>query len=121
MHQQIFVGCCVSKDRLRRVQGMSKDVCEKEKQLNLDDVLFRGDAVLYLEKRTPKLGSVTKIHKAGKKVKLLNGVDLHAENVSLFVKELKLEDNGTAFEWSGSHSDDRELKVPGKSCHTFQP
>ena len=119
--KQTFVGCRVSKDRLRRVQGMSKFVREKENRLDLDDVLIQGDAVLYLQKKTPKLGSVTKIHKAGKKVKMLNGVEIHAENVSLFVKELALDDIGTAFEWSGSHSNDSELKVPGKFCHTFQP
>ena len=93
--KQTFVGTKVSKDRLRRVQGMSKYVNKKETSLNLDDILLLGDAVLYLEKNVPKLGSVESMKKGGRKVKMLKGDELHSENVFLSVKELEFEDDGT--------------------------
>ena len=54
--KQTFVGCRVSKDRLRRVQGMSKYVCEKEKQLNLDDVLFSGRCCIISGEENTEIG-----------------------------------------------------------------
>ena len=119
--KQTFVGTTVSKDRLRRVQGLSKQPTTGKSKYDLDDILLLGDPVIYIMKKVPKLGSVTKIQKAGRAVKMISGVDIHAENVSLFVKELDVTDNGTDFEWNGSHAANPAIKVPGKTCHNFQP
>ena len=75
--KQTFNGCRVSKDRLRRVQGLSKHVTEKEKDLSLDDILLQGDVVIYIVKNIPILGSVSKITKGGKKVKLILKFTVH--------------------------------------------
>jgi hypothetical protein len=121
--KQTFIGRKASRDRLRRVQGLSKTIAEKKKDqlMNLDDVLFPGDPVLYVQNDSPKLASVVKITKGRKKVKLLNGNELQDDNISLTVKQLKLEDTGTVLEWTGEHSTNAELVISGKSCHSIQP
>ena len=58
-------------------------------------MILLGDALLYVLKNRPKLGSVVKISQGGKKLKMLKGVELQTENVLISLKELKLEDTGS--------------------------
>ena len=50
--KQTFVGTSVSKDRLRRVQGLSKHVGvgKENTSYNLDDILLQGDPVMFILK-----------------------------------------------------------------------
>ena len=86
--KQTFTGRKASTDRLRRVQGLSKTLEEKQKEklMNLDDVIFPGDPVLCIRNKTPILGSIVTITKGLKKVNLIQGNELQNDNVFLVVK-----------------------------------
>ena len=104
------------------MQGLSKTIAgDREKQMDLDDVVLQGDPMLYIQNNTPKLGSVLKISKGGKKVNMLKGEDIQTENTLISLKELELTDEGTKLSWSGKHSKSKVVTLSGKNCHTIQP
>lgn len=119
--KQTFIGTKVSKDRLRRVRGMSKYTSPKANDnLNLDDILLQGDAVLFLDpKNIPKLGAVVHMKKAGRKVKLLKGDEIKSDNVYLTLRQLALEDTGENYQWSGSYSCDPVVQITGNKWNNL--
>ena len=117
----MFIGQKASQDRLRRVQGLSKTLTETDRHVDLDDVIMRGDPLLFVKNNIPKLGSIVSISKGGKKVSMLKGEDIQRENVLFIVKQLQLDDNGSMLIWSGQHANDTTVQVSGKDCHTIQP
>lgn len=88
--------------------------------LNLDDILLQGDAVLFLDpKNIPKLGAVVHMKKAGRKVKLLKGDEIKSDNVYLTLRQLALEDTGENYQWSGSYSCDPVVQITGNKWNNL--
>ena len=118
---QIFIGSRVSKDRLRRVQGLSKNLKESNKSGNLEDALFLGDPILFIQDGTPYIGSICNIKQGGKSIKIISGQDIQNENVIFVVTEIDLVEDGSQLIWTGNPSKNEPVKVSGHCCHAICP
>ena len=107
----------VSKDRLRRVRGISKYA--DDKSADIEDMTLLGDPLIFTVGSSVKLGSVKDIQKGGKKLKYISGSTLQDENVIINLLELDLEDDGADMKWQGNHKD--SFKIERKFCNSVQP
>ena len=97
--KQVFAKGRVSKDRLRRVQGLSKSMHDKSTDIDLEDVLLKGDIDVFYQNKRPALGCIAEILKGLKKVNILPNQELNNETTILKIKKLKTHDTGTNIEW----------------------
>ena len=117
--KQTFQGKKVSKDRLRRVQGLSSTLGKKE-DMNLDNLVMKGDAILFLgPKNQPVLGTIKKITKGGKALHTIQGGQLQEENISLEIKEIIFDTDDSHYIWKGSSEEVK--KISGLKCRSIQP
>ena len=77
----------LSKDRLRRVQGMSTYPCENSSSNNIDSFLLNGDPVLVNGNDGPKIANVVKITKSNQTLKQ---IDIIQDNKQMKDIELTL-------------------------------
>ena len=108
-----------SKDRLRRVRGVSKYADDKSVDIDIEDMIILGDRLIFTVGSSVKLGSVKDIQRGGKKVKYIPGSALQDENVIVNLLELDLEDDGAEMKWQGNHKD--SFKIERKFCNSVQP
>lgn len=99
--RQLFNSNIMSRDRLERVQGMSKYMDETQKVCNLEEVLVTGDPSLVMEKHTI-LCAINVMKVGGKKKKFLDHED------------------GDKLIWDGKCIGS-EFDAQGKNCRSFQP
>ena len=118
MVKSAFDGTKGSKDRLRRVRGLSRYIDSSEENVDLDDMLLIGDPIVALTSNT--LCCVTKITVALQKVVQIQGSRLEDANVFLKAKPLKVRETDTELEWDGQ-LEDAEIDVAGKCCSLIQP
>ena len=90
--KQVFAKGRVSKDRLRRVQGLSKSMHDKSTDIDLEDVLLKGDIDVFYQNKRPALGCIAEILKGLKKVNILPNQELNNEKTILKIKKLKTHD-----------------------------
>ena len=70
--KNMFGAKALSRDRLRRVQGLSGKMSPKEENLDIETCLAIGDPILVKNQTVLELSKVLSIKKAAKKSKLLN-------------------------------------------------
>ena len=111
----------LSKDRLRRVQGMSTYPGETSCSLDPDSFLLNGDPVL-VHKDGPRIANIITITKSNKPLKQ---IDLIQNNKGMKDVELTLKFVETQFVddklfWKGTTSGE-SLKCAGESCLPIKP
>ena len=118
----------LSKDRLRRVQGMSKYLGESVLSRNANSFLVNGDPVLSNSKEGPRIANVVKITKSNQTLKQLDITQDNEQmkNIELTLKliDTKLVD-GKHF-WKGTTSGEsfkcfRENCLPKPSVNLNPP
>ena len=88
--RQVFAKGRVFKDR--RVQGLSKSMHDKSTDIDLEDVLLKGDIDVFYQNKRPALGCIAEILKGLKKVNILPNQELNNETTILKIKKLKTHD-----------------------------
>lgn len=119
--KQCFNGETGSKDRCRRVRGLSRYHDENSAgEQALDNVMLPGDPVLITTMSSQRLCSVSLIKVGVKKVKSLCIDKLQDENIFLEVKSMQCEEKDDKIIWSGIFNLDTTT-VPGSKCYAIQP
>jgi hypothetical protein len=88
--KQVFAKGRVFKDR--RVHGLLKSMLDKSTYIDLEDVLLKGDNVVFYQNKKPALGCIVEILKGLKKVHVLPNQELKNETTILKIKKLKTHD-----------------------------
>ena len=110
----------MSKDRLRRVQGLTKNF--ERRDVNRDNIIMIGDILIFTEKNKPFPGSIKKTFKGSKALYVLQGDGLQEENMFVDLQKINLTDNGSYFQWNGIGTNEvSKIRLSGKECRSIQP
>ena len=111
----------LSKDRLRRVRGMST-LNTEETDVSIETAVMVGDPILVNIKKKVNVTQIKLIKKGGKKVKMLDVHDINNENIFIDVLVLCLEDIDNECVWKGKYIGVGEIiTVSGTECFAIQP
>ena len=117
--KSLFSSDPMSKDRLRRVRGLTKftDDCPRTMA---DKFLMIGDPLLAKDKGKILLTKISSINQGGRKVKSVGIDNMNDENVSFTVREISVHEVDDYFTWKGQLKD-TEITVPGSGCYAVSP
>ena len=118
--RQLFTGEGASKDRLRRVQGLSRFSATTDNSIDLHDLLLVGDPVLVYGALIPQICIVQKLLVGNKHQKSIEGNKIENPTTSFVVHESLLEDKDNKLVWTGKFKGD-SFKVQGKNCQAIKP
>ena len=116
--RSLFGSNPLSKDRLRRVQGLSKFTESERANVSIDNSIMLGDPVLINVKNRLQIAQIKCIKKGNKKVKLLTTDELNAHNVSIDAVILSMESND--YIWNGDFLGETFISI-GLECYAIQP
>ena len=119
--KSLFSSNPLSRDRLRRVRGMTKFTDEGDtNSLAIETSVMAGDPMLVNVKGTLRLSKILEVRKANRKVKLITAEEINDHNVTLDVIILKLETSGENYVWTGNFVGDK-FRAKGVDCYAIQP
>ena len=114
----------LSKDRLRRVQGMSKYPGEVSSNCDVDSFLINGDPVLLTNSKDgPRLANIVKISKANQTLKQIDITHDNSDQMKDIELTLTLIDTelvGNKLFWKGTTSDET-IRCIGENCLPIKP
>ena len=117
-----FSAAPLSKDRLRRVQGLTRYVDNQNSQTGIDieDAIMVGDPILIYQHNEISVALVCKLERGSAKVKVLSSQQINEKNVLVTCKTLELKPEGDLYIWNGQfrHS---EIAIPGSRCFAVSP
>ena len=119
--KSLFSSSPLSRDRLRKVRGMTKYTDEgNDSSLAIETSLMVGDPLLISVKEKLQLFKIEAIRVANRKVKSLEVNDLNKANVFIDAKRLKVEEKDGYYIWLGEFIGEK-LRTAGTHCHAIQP
>ena len=112
----------LSKDRLRRVQGMSYSPAGSTAALDPDSLLLNGDPVLIQKDGQPRIANVVTISKQNETMSAIDLTrnDEELKNVELTLQFIDTELIDGCLYWTGTTSGDRFKRV-GNDCLPIRP
>ena len=120
--KMLFSGAKLSKDRLKRVQGLTAGT-PGANNLNEDDmnVVLIGDPLLVFHSKETKVANIIKIKLGNVQKKSITIDDMEKPNLEFAVQFLQLvpADEGRMF-WNGSY-EGSQVKVAGRNCSLIKP
>ena len=118
--RQLFTGEGASKDRLRRVQGLSRFAGASESNTDLHDMLLVGDPVVVYGQLVPQICIVQKILVGNKQHKSIEGVNMDKPTTSFAVHESAFDAQGDKLIWTGQFKG-QPFKIEGSKCQSIKP
>lgn len=118
--KNIFCSNPLSRDRLRRIRGMTKFTDSDKTSEAIDSSLMAGDPILVNVKGKLQISKIEVIKRANRKVKFLSVEDLDNQNVQIEACFMKMETIGDQYVWDGSFIGEK-LSVLGSCCFAIKP
>ena len=123
--KSLFSSNPLSKDRLRRVRGLTKytengNTNTENLSTSIDSVLMVGDPLLIRVKDKLQLCKIDLMKEANRKVKILQVGNLNKPNVTIHATILKVNDVGDSYIWEGELIGDA-FQSSGVNCMAIQP
>ena len=116
----LFSSNALSKDRLKRVQGLTTGTPGQTTRKSDDDMIFIGDPlVVYFDDKTA-VANIHKISLGNQNKKCLDVYDLEAKNLTFDMRFLNLVEEGDCYFWDGTFTGDVQ-KVHGDKCVMIKP
>lgn len=117
--KSLFSSNPMSKDRLRRVQGMTKLERNQDDDLRVEDIIMIGDPILMRRNGKLTVAKVSNLVVAGRKTKCVKVDQLNSQNVAVEAQQLKVTESSTHYKWTGELLSQEKLR--GKDCFAIKP
>ena len=118
--KSIFSSQPLSRDRLRRVRGMTKYTeSTAEGEHSIETSVLAGDPIMIEVKGILRIAQIQLLKRANRKVKLIQAEDIHNENVYVEATLMKMELHDNVYYWSGGYG--AKVTALGTACHAIQP
>ncbi|XP_066914918.1 uncharacterized protein [Clytia hemisphaerica] len=118
--KSLFSSNPLSKDRLRKVRGMTKFTEDgQEASEAIETSIMPGDPILFNVKGTLKIVKISVLKKATRKVKMVSCGDISNENVYVKGAEMGLDKDADCYIWNGSLGE--MIETTGPYCYAIQP
>lgn len=118
--RQLFTGEGASKDRLRRVQGLSRFAGTSDSDSDLHDMLLVGDPIVVYGLLIPQICITKKILVGNKEQKSIEGPNITKSTTCFLVHESILDDKVGKLVWTGRFKGE-PFKVLGNKCQSIKP
>ena len=111
----------LSRDRLRRVQGITRHHgSAADADVNLDDILCLGDPVVMIAAQVPHVANIIELNSGENKVQFIKADEKDDTHITLTVKILQLVTVDDELYWNGLF-DGNQIKIKGANCLSMQP
>ena len=110
----------LSKDRLKRVQGLTRHQPVHTEQM-MDIMVFLGDPIIIKRNDNVNVANISKIYNGMSEVGDIGTDDITNDQVKLCVRILNLKEVDSNLYWDGSFKSENEISILGKNCMLVQP
>ena len=112
----------LSRDRLRRVQGITRHVGGNDLDVNLDDILCVGDPVVMIARGTAQVANIIELSSGENKVQYIKNEEKDDTHITLTARilQLKTVDDEDQLHWNGLYIGDK-IRLKGPNCLSIQP
>ena len=116
---QLFSKHKLSKDRLRRVQGLTSGTPGDAKQVDENNLIFIGDPLVIYEQH-PTIANITNIKLAKQTKKFVTVDELESKNLFFHVQPLDLTEHDSNYYWNGSFAGNIKI-ISADKCVVIKP
>ena len=118
----LFSSNQLSKDRLRRVRGLSKNVDSENigENVSFDSSVMPGDPILVMANGELQICQIKCIRKASKKMKIINVEEMKNDNVSFEVIIMKMKSYRESYIWTNDFIGNSFITA-GSNVYAVQP
>ena len=117
---QLFSRHKLSKDRLRRVQGLTSGTPGDAKQVDDNNLIFIGDPLVIYAEQHPTIANIINIKLAKQNKKFVTVDELQLKNLIFHVQPLDLTEHEGNYYWNGSFTGDIKI-ISADKCVVIKP